>query len=155
MLGEFCDGFVELRGDRCFGDDATIKGGIGFIEKLPVTLIAYELGWKNEDGMCYGLRKSQRLIRQAKKFGRSVVFLIDVKGPYEESLKRSFISQKLVDIMLQVRSSEVNCVVGIIQHAGEEQIASKSSLAHHVLLIDEEEEIHSIKMKILTMLNKK
>ena len=86
----FVDGFVELHGDRSFGDDAAIVGGIGWIDGRPVTVIATEKGADLNERIrrnfgCpqpEGYRKSLRLMRQAEKFHRPVVCIVDTQGAF-------------------------------------------------------------------------
>ncbi|HIS40023.1 MAG TPA: acetyl-CoA carboxylase carboxyltransferase subunit alpha [Candidatus Aphodovivens avistercoris] len=84
------DGFIELHGDRAFGDDGAIVGGIGWIGGRAVTVIAQEKGADLKERIkrnfgCpqpEGYRKSLRLMRQAEKFGRPVVCLVDTQGAF-------------------------------------------------------------------------
>ncbi len=81
-------GFVELHGDRRFGDDAAIVGGIARLEGLPVTVIAIEKGRTAKERSFRnfgapnpeGYRKALRLMKQAEKFGRPVICFIDTSG---------------------------------------------------------------------------
>jgi len=84
------DNFIELHGDRAFGDDPAIVGGIGFLDSRPVTVLANQKGrtlkenvWRNH-GMANpeGYRKALRLAKQAEKFHRPIVTLIDTAGAY-------------------------------------------------------------------------
>jgi len=84
------DNFIELHGDRAFGDDPAIVGGIGFLDSRPVTVLANQKGrtlkenvWRNH-GMANpeGYRKALRLAKQAEKFRRPIVTLIDTAGAY-------------------------------------------------------------------------
>src|SRR5690554_2313338 len=82
--------FMELHGDRQFSDDHSIIGGIGFLGKVPVTIIAQEKGVKTEEkikrnfGMPHpeGYRKALRLMKQAEKFNRPIITIIDTPGAY-------------------------------------------------------------------------
>lgn len=82
--------FIELHGDRLYGDDLSIIGGIGFLGKYPVTIIAQEKGTNTNDkikrnfGMPHpeGYRKALRLMKQAEKFNRPIIFIIDTPGAY-------------------------------------------------------------------------
>lgn len=82
--------FIELHGDRNFGDDQAIVGGIGIIEGRPVTIIGHQRGRDTKEniqrnfGMAHpeGYRKALRLMRQAEKFHRPVVLFIDTAGAY-------------------------------------------------------------------------
>lgn len=84
------DGFMELHGDRCCGDDAAIVGGVAWMEDLPVTVIAIEKGHTAHERAIRsfgapspeGYRKALRLMKQAEKFGRPVICLIDTSGAF-------------------------------------------------------------------------
>ncbi len=81
-------GFIELHGDRRFGDDPAIVGGIARLEGSPVTVIAIEKGHTAKERARRnfgapgpeGYRKALRLMKQAEKFGRPVICLIDTSG---------------------------------------------------------------------------
>lgn len=84
------DDFVELHGDRYFGDDAAMVGGIASLEGRPVTIIANQKGrslkenMRRNHGMANpeGYRKALRLAKQAEKFHRPIVTFIDTSGAY-------------------------------------------------------------------------
>ena len=80
----------EFHGDRRFGDDPALIGGIGLFEGVPVTVIAQEKGTSAKDrvkhnfGMCQpeGYRKALRLMKEAEKFHRPVLCFIDTPGAF-------------------------------------------------------------------------
>jgi len=82
--------FLELKGDRFYANDDAIIGGIGTVGGIVMTIIAEEKGTtleekiQNHFGMPHpeGYRKVMRLVRQAEKFHRPVLFLIDTPGAY-------------------------------------------------------------------------
>lgn len=82
--------FVELHGDRYFGDDLAMIGGIGFIDNIPVTIIGNQKGRNLKEtidrngGMANpeGYRKALRLAKQAEKFNRPIITFIDTQGAY-------------------------------------------------------------------------
>ena len=71
--------FTELHGDRCYGDDPAIAGGIADLRGHPVVLIA-QVGQAMP--MPEGYRKAHRLLRLAEKFGLPVVTLVDTPGAF-------------------------------------------------------------------------
>ena len=85
-----CDEFVELHGDRKFGDDQALIGGIAKIEDQPVTIIGHQKGKTTKEnikrnfGMAHpeGYRKALRLMKQAEKFNRPIITLINTPGAY-------------------------------------------------------------------------
>jgi acetyl-CoA carboxylase, carboxyl transferase, alpha subunit len=90
IIGNICDEFIELHGDRYFGDDPALIGGIGFIDGIPVTIIGNQKGRNLRETMTRnggmanpeGYRKALRLAKQAEKFHRPVITLIDTQGAY-------------------------------------------------------------------------
>lgn len=84
------DDFLELHGDRYYRDDPAIVGGLATFEGLPVTVIGPQKGRDTKEnirrnfGLPHpeGYRKALRLMKQAEKFQRPIVCLIDVVGAY-------------------------------------------------------------------------
>lgn len=82
--------FYEMHGDRKYGDDAAIIGGIATFKGVPVTVIAQSKGKTLEEnlkknfGMVNpeGYRKAIRLAKQAEKFHRPIITLVDTSGAY-------------------------------------------------------------------------
>jgi acetyl-CoA carboxylase carboxyl transferase subunit alpha len=89
-LGYLVPDFVELHGDRLFGDDSAIVGGVGRFEGSPVVVIGHQKGRnvrervKRNFGMPHpeGYRKAQRLMRMAERFKRPIITFIDTPGAY-------------------------------------------------------------------------
>ncbi len=84
------DDFDELHGDRQFGDDASIIGGIGLLENTPVMVIGHEKGRDTDEklkrnfGMTNpeGYRKAKRLMLLAEQFSLPVITFVDTAGAY-------------------------------------------------------------------------
>ena len=82
--------FFECHGDRTYGDDEAIVGGIAKFHGLPVTVIGHQRGKDTKEnirrnfGMPHpeGYRKALRLMKQADKFNRPIICFIDTKGAY-------------------------------------------------------------------------
>ena len=89
-IDSFVDGFIELHGDRMFGDDGAVVCGLGWIGGRAVTVIAQEKGRDLKERIARnfgcpqpeGYRKSIRLMRQAEKFGRPIITFVDTPGAY-------------------------------------------------------------------------
>lgn len=89
-IGYLTKDFYELHGDRAYRDDGAVVGGIAFFGKLPVTVIGQQKGATTKEnivrnfGMPYpeGYRKALRLMKQAEKFHRPVLCLVDTPGAY-------------------------------------------------------------------------
>ncbi|MGI6206113.1 MAG: acetyl-CoA carboxylase carboxyltransferase subunit alpha [Anaerovoracaceae bacterium] len=82
--------FVELKGDRRYRDDPAVVGGIALYRGIPVTVLGHRKGRNVDENIRFnfgmpnpeGYRKSQRLAKQAEKFGRPVICFIDTPGAY-------------------------------------------------------------------------
>lgn len=89
-ISNIFDSFMELRGDRVYGDDRAVIGGIASIGKQYVTVIGQQKGRSLKEnqhrnfGMTNpeGYRKALRLIRQAEKFHRPVILFVDTPGAF-------------------------------------------------------------------------
>ena len=84
------DEFIELQGDRLYGEDASIVCGLARLKNQNVTIIAEQKGrntkenMKRNFGMPHpeGYRKAIRMMKQAEKFGRPIITFVDTKGAY-------------------------------------------------------------------------
>ena len=89
-IADLFSDFTELHGDRYFGDDPAIVGGIARFHGLPVTVIAQEKGRTTRENVMRnfampspeGYRKALRLMKQAEKFGRPVICFVDTPGAF-------------------------------------------------------------------------
>jgi acetyl-CoA carboxylase carboxyl transferase subunit alpha len=89
-INRIFDNFIELHGDRSFGDDPAIIGGLAFLAGRPVTILANQKGRslkenvRRNHGMANpeGYRKALRLAREAEKFRRPIVTFVDTSGAY-------------------------------------------------------------------------
>ena len=83
-----CSEFVEMHGDRLYGDDPAIVGGVAVFDGRAITVIGHQKGKDTNDNIIHnfgmprpeGYRKAYRLLRQAEKFGRPVVTFINTPG---------------------------------------------------------------------------
>ncbi len=116
--------FFEMHGDRRFGDDAAVVGGVARLEGRPVTVIGIEKGRDTKEhvmrnfGCAHpeGYRKALRLMRQAEKFGRPVVCLVDTSGAYcgigaEERGEGQAIAENLV-AMMGLKVPVISVIIG-------------------------------------------
>lgn len=82
--------FLEFHGDRLYGDDLAIVGGIAKLNGIPVTVVGHQKGKDTKDNIARnfgsphpeGFRKALRLMRQADKFRRPLITFIDTKGAF-------------------------------------------------------------------------
>ena len=89
-INTFIEGFVELHGDRFFGDDPAVVAGIGNFNSQPVAIISQQKGKDTKEnlarnfGMSHpeGYRKALRIMKMADKFNIPIIILIDTPGAY-------------------------------------------------------------------------
>ena len=118
------DNFIELHGDRLYGDDKSIIGGIATIEDIPVTVIGEQKGKTTNENMLRnfgmpnpeGYRKALRLMKQAEKFNRPIITFIDTPGAYpgigaEERGQGEAIARNLLE-MSKLRIPIICIVIG-------------------------------------------
>ena len=108
----FGESFLELHGDRRYGDDKAVLAGIASLNGMPLTVIALEKGRNVKERVARnfgsahpeGYRKALRLMKQAEKFQRPVLCLIDTSGAYcglgaEERGQGQAIAENLMEMM--------------------------------------------------------
>lgn len=118
------DSFIELKGDRNYGDDAAIVGGIGEFKGIPVTIIGIQKGNNTKENIARnfgmpkaeGYRKALRLMKQAEKFKRPVITFIDTPGAFcgvegEERGVGEAIAKNLME-MSTLRCPIISIVIG-------------------------------------------
>ncbi|NLZ46829.1 MAG: acetyl-CoA carboxylase carboxyltransferase subunit alpha [Clostridiales bacterium] len=105
--------FFEMHGDRYYGDDGAVIGGIGYFGDIPVTVLSTVKGRNLDEnkqsnfGMPHpeGYRKALRLAKQAEKFHRPVICLVDTSGAFcgieaEERGQGEAIAKNLTEFMI-------------------------------------------------------
>ncbi len=110
LIDKLFTSFFELHGDQLYSDDQSIICGIGLLDNIPVTVIAQAKGvnitenLKRNFGMTSpeGFRKSLRLAKQAEKFNRPIITIVDTSGAYpgkgaEERGQARAIAQNLME----------------------------------------------------------
>ena len=143
LIERSLDGFVELHGDRLFADDPAVVAGIGWKGDRVLTVVAIERGNSTKErvrrnfGMAHpeGYRKAQRLMRQAEKFGRPVLCLVDTSGAYcgigaEERGQGEAIASSLVEM-----SGLTTPIVSVIVGEGGSGGALALAVADRVLML--------------------
>jgi acetyl-CoA carboxylase carboxyl transferase subunit alpha len=136
--------FIEFHGDRLYGDDEAIVGGIASFKGQPVTVIGHQRGKDTKEnirrnfGMPHpeGYRKALRLMKQAEKFNRPIICLIDTKGAYpgkaaEERGQSEAIARNLVE-MAGLRVPVVSIVIGEGGSGG----ALALGVGNHILMLE-------------------
>ncbi|MDB2110729.1 acetyl-CoA carboxylase carboxyltransferase subunit alpha [Clostridium paraputrificum] len=116
--------FIELHGDRHFGDDNAVIGGIGFLEGIPVTIIAITKGANTKENIernfgmpkPEGYRKALRLMKEAEKFDRTVICFVDTPGAFcgvdaEERGQGEAIAKNLLE-MSRLKTTIITVLLG-------------------------------------------
>jgi acetyl-CoA carboxylase carboxyl transferase subunit alpha len=89
-VSRLVDGFIELHGDRAYGDDPAIVGGLGLFQGMPVLVLGHQKGRGTKENLRRnfgmprpeGYRKARRLMELAARFGRPILTFIDTPGAY-------------------------------------------------------------------------
>jgi acetyl-CoA carboxylase carboxyl transferase subunit alpha len=142
--------FMELHGDRLFKDDKSIVAGIGTIDGIPFTIIAQQKGKSLDENIernfamphPEGYRKALRLMKQAEKFKRPIITMIDTPGAYpgigaEERGQGQAIAMNLLEM-----SNLTVPVIAIVIGEGGSGGALALGVANKVLML--ENSIYSI-----------
>lgn len=111
FIDNLFEDFIEFHGDRCYGDDKAIVGGIASLEGRPITVIGVQKGHSIEENLSRsfgspnpeGYRKQLRLMKQAEKFGRPVILFVNTSGAYcgvgaEERGQGEAIARNLIEM---------------------------------------------------------
>ncbi|MGB3799656.1 MAG: acetyl-CoA carboxylase carboxyltransferase subunit alpha [Lewinella sp.] len=143
-IEQMCRKFVELHGDRYYGDDKAIVGGIGSLDGQTVVIIGHQKGVNTKMrqyrnfGMANpeGYRKALRLMKMAERFGFPVICLIDTPGAYpgieaEERGQAEAIARNLFE-MAQLRVPIICTVIGEGASGG----AIGIGLGDHVMMLE-------------------
>ena len=136
--------FFELRGDRHFGEDPSILGGVALYHGQSVTVIGHRKGRTLEENLKFnfgmpspeGYRKAQRLMEQAEKFRRPVITFIDTPGAYpgkeaEERGQGEAIARNLAEM-----SALTVPVVAVVTGEGSSGGALALGVANRVLMLE-------------------
>jgi len=116
--------FVQLSGDRRFGDDPAMVCGLGFFENMPVIVIGQEKGNDLDSRIKYnfgmakpeGYRKAQRLMDMAEKFKLPVLSFVDTAGAYPgvdaEARGQAEAIASSIEKCLQIKTPIIATVIG-------------------------------------------
>lgn len=123
-IREIFTDYDELQGDRAYGDDAAIVGGIARLGNKPVMIIGQQKGRDTKEkikrnfGMVHpeGYRRAKRLFELAEKFSLPVITFIDTPGAYPgidaESRGQSEAIARNLFVMAQLRTPIINVIIG-------------------------------------------
>ena len=132
--------FEELHGDRAFGDDQSLIGGLANLESTPVMLIGHQKGRGTKEKLKHnfgmprpeGYRKARRLIKLAEKFKLPVLTFIDTPGAYpgmdsEERGINEAIAKNMA-VMSKIKTPVISTVTGEANSGGAIAIAVADQL---------------------------
>lgn len=118
------DDFMEIHGDRLYGDDKAIIGGIASLNGKAVTVIGQQKGRNTKEniirnfGMPHpeGYRKALRMMKQAEKFNRPIICFVDTPGAYcgigaEERGQGEAIARNLME-MSTLKTPIISIIIG-------------------------------------------
>lgn len=132
--------FTPLAGDRCFGEDKAIVGGLGRFRGQSVVVMGHEKGHDTESRLKHnfgmakpeGYRKAVRLMKMADQFGLPVLTLIDTAGAYPgveaEARGQAEAIARSIETCLDIRTPSVSVVIGEGGSGGAIALASASSV---------------------------
>lgn len=136
--------FIEMHGDRLFGDDLSIVTGIGLLDDIPVTIIGQNRGKNFKEQLKYhysmnypeGYRKALRAVKQAEKFKRPTICFVDTFGAYpgkdaEERGQSNAIATILME-MMYVKVPIISVIIGYGGSGG----ALAFSVADKVIMLE-------------------
>lgn len=138
------DDFVELKGDGITGEDSAILGGIASFHGIPVTVIGHKKGATTEEnidcnfGMASpeGYRKAARLMKQAEKFNRPVITIVDTPGAYPGLMAEANGQANAIAENLALMSSLKVPIIAVITGEGSSGGALGIAVADRVFMFE-------------------
>lgn len=143
-IGFLFESFIECHGDRLYGDDAAIVGGIAKFKGVPITVIGHQRGKDTKEnirrnfGMPHpeGYRKALRLMKQAEKFSRPIICFIDTKGAYPgKAAEERGQSEAIARNLFEMASLTVPVVCIVIGEGGSGG-ALALGVGNHILMLE-------------------
>ena len=123
-IAALVDDFTPLAGDRSFGEDRAIVGGLGRVRGFSAVVMGHEKGADTESRLRHnfgmarpeGYRKAQRLMRLADRFGLPVITLVDTAGAYPgidaEARGQAEAIARSIEVSLDLRVPLISIIVG-------------------------------------------
>lgn len=136
--------FMELHGDRAYGDDGACQGGLATFHGIPVTILAQSKGKTLEENMKRnfgmlqpeGYRKALRLAKEAERFHRPIITLVDTSGAYPGKGAEERGQAEAIAQCLQVFSTLQTPVIAIVLSEGGSGGALAFSVADHIMMLE-------------------
>lgn len=127
VIEYLCSDFIECHGDRIMADDAAIIGGVGLMNQQPLTVIGIQKGKDTKENIRRnfgssgpaGYRKAQRLMKQAEKFNRPILTLINTAGAYAAPESEEYgIGEAIASSLLLMSNLTVPTIAIILGEGG-------------------------------------
>ena len=138
------DNFIELHGDRNFRDDGAVIGGIGWLGDQAVTVVGIQKGKNLQDNLSRnfgqphpeGYRKALRLMKQAEKFNRPVITIVDTPGAYPGLMAEANGQANAIAENLALMSSLKVPIISVITGEGSSGGALGIAVADRVFMLE-------------------
>ncbi|MBM4441275.1 MAG: acetyl-CoA carboxylase carboxyltransferase subunit alpha [Candidatus Rokubacteria bacterium] len=139
-----CDDFIEVHGDRVYGDDAAVVGGLAVFEGRGLVVIGHQKGRDTREkiarnfGMPHpeGYRKALRLMQLAEKFGKPVVTFIDTPGAYPGTAAEERGQAEAIARNLRAMAGLATPIVTIVTGEGGSGGALAIGMGNRVLMLE-------------------
>lgn len=143
-IARLFDDFMELHGDRFYGDDGACQGGLASFHGIPVTVLAQSKGKTLEENMKRnfgmlqpeGYRKALRLAKQAEKFHRPIITLVDTSGAYPGKGAEERGQAEAIAQCLQVFADLKTPVIAVVLSEGGSGGALAFSVADQIMMLE-------------------
>ena len=138
------DDFIELKGDGIAGEDSAILGGIASFHGMPVTVIGHKKGATTEENIACnfsmaspeGYRKAARLMKQAEKFNRPIITIVDTPGAYPGLMAEANGQANAIAYNLALMSSLKVPIIAVITGEGSSGGALGIAVADRVFMLE-------------------
>ena len=127
IIDALCSEFIELAGDRLMAEDRAMIGGVGLMDDQPITIIGTQKGYDTQENIMRnfgsagpsGYRKAQRLMKQAEKFNRPILTLINTAGAFcSPESEESGIGEAIANSLLTMSQLTVPTIAIILGEGG-------------------------------------
>lgn len=136
--------FIELHGDRAFGDDGACQGGLATFHGIPVTVLAQSKGKTLEENMKRnfgmlqpeGYRKAIRLAKEAQRFHRPIITIVDTSGAYPGKGAEERGQAEAIAQCLEVFSTLDTPIIALVLSEGGSGGALAFTVADHIFMLE-------------------